>query len=200
MDYPFNQVAALDDPPAQSDAPPVVDPSLARFTQWVYTFMGVPQTALPPDSPFLQMAYDESINLVYRGLKLVPNYSNPPPYIDSRVDPPVSVQRPKSPSIYAICVYNLGGHILATIAMDDPDATPPTDPPTFWADLRAKLKMNEASLGLVTSASDQGTSAGQQIPSQIADMTLMGLDLMKTPWGRRYMQIAGQWGTLWGIS
>ena len=32
MDYPFNQVAALDDPPAQSDAPPVVDPSIQRFT------------------------------------------------------------------------------------------------------------------------------------------------------------------------
>ena len=60
--------------------------------------------------------------------------------------------------------------------------------------------MNVLSYGMVTSASDQGTSAGQQIPDQIANLTLMGLDMMKTPWGRMYLMIAGQWGTLWGIS
>ena len=36
-------------------------------------------------------------------------------------------------SIYAICVYNLGGHVLCEIAADDPNLPPPFN--TFWADL-----------------------------------------------------------------
>jgi hypothetical protein len=161
---------------------PIQDPTLAGFTAWVYAVMGVPQSVLPPDSIYLQLAYDTSVNLVYTGLKCVPNTSQ---------------GTPQSPSIYSICVYNLGGHILCSIAQDDPNADPPS---TFWADLRDKLNMNVLSYGMVTSASDQGTSAGQQIPDQIANLTLMGLDMMKTPWGRMYVMIAGQWGTLWGIS
>ena len=147
--------------------------------------MGVPEGALPPDSIYLQLSYDTALNLVYTGLTQVLNLSR---------------ASPQSPSIYSLCVYNLGGHILCTIAQDDPNAMPPQDPPTFWADLREKLQMNVMSYGIVNSASDQGTSASQQIPSQIADMTLLGLDMLKTPWGRFYMMIAGQWGTLWGIS
>jgi hypothetical protein len=169
------------------------DPTVEGFTNWVYAVMGAPQSVLPVDSPYLQMAYDEALNLTYAGLQAVPNLSVLPP-------PPAAPPN-QSPSIYAIALYNLGGHILVTIATDDPDAAPPPDnAATFWADLREKLGMNVMSYGFVSSASDQGTSASQQIPSQIADMTLMGLDLLKTPWGRRYMQIVGQWGTLWGIS
>lgn len=164
------------------DPTPLPDPTLAGFTTWVYKVMGVPQAVLPPNSVYIKLAYDTSVNLVYYGLKGVPNTSQP---------------TPQSPSIYALAVYNLGGHILCTIAQDDPLADPPS---TFWADLRDKLQMNVLSYGMVTSASDQGTSAGQQIPDQIANLTLMGLDMMKTPWGRMYLMIAGQWGTLWGIS
>ena len=177
-----NWLDLRDDPPPP---PTIVHPSIEGFTAWVFRVMGVPTGALAPDTPYLQLAYDEALNVAYVGLAWVPNWS---------------IANPKSPSIYAIAVYNLGGHILASIAVDDPDAVPPTTPPTFWADLRDKLQMNSLSIGFVTSASDQGTSAGQQIPNAIADMTLMGLDLMKTPWGRRYMTIAGQWGNLWGIS
>ena len=180
--------------------PAATDPTLEGFVVWVYAVMGVPATALPSDSIYLQLAYDESVNITYGGLKLVPNMSPQAPFTDNTTDPPTVTQRPRSPSIYSIAVYNLGGHLLATTAADDPNADPPQVPPTFWADLREKLNMNSMSLGLVTSASDQGTSAGQQIPNQIANLTLMGLDMLRTPWGRRYMQIVGQWGTLWGLS
>jgi hypothetical protein len=169
------------------------DPTVEGFTNWVAMVMGVPESVLPPGSPYLQLAYDEALNLTYGGLEAVRNLSKLPP---APAPPPN-----QSPSVYAIAVYNLGGHILVTIAMDDPEAAPPPpNAPTFWSDLRNTLNMNVMSYGFVSSASDQGTSASQQIPSQIADMTLMGLDLLKTPWGRRYMQIVGQWGTLWGIS
>jgi hypothetical protein len=167
------------------------DPTLEGFTNWVYGVMGVPQSVLPTNSIYLQWAYDEATNLTYTGLDAVPNTAPPDPVTGF----------PRSPSIYAIAIYNLGGHVLVTIAGDDPAAVaPPDNAPTFWSDLRTTLNMNVMSLGLITSASDQGTSAGQQIPSQIADLTLMGLDLLKTPWGRRYLQIVGQWGTLWGLS
>jgi hypothetical protein len=176
------------------------DPTLAGFTNWVTLVMGVPESVLPVDSPYLQLAYDEALNLTYTGLQQVPNLAARPVYPAHPIAP-TPPARVGAPSIYAIAVYNLGGHILVTIAMDDPEAQPPPpNAPTFWADLRNSLNMNVLSYGFVSSASDQGTSASQQIPNQIADMTLMGLDLLKTPWGRRYMQIVGQWGTLWGIS
>jgi hypothetical protein len=44
MDYPFNQLVALD-PPDPPDPPAAIDPSIERFTQWVYTVMGVRATA-----------------------------------------------------------------------------------------------------------------------------------------------------------
>ena len=193
----------------------IEEPSLPGFALWVYSVMGVPREVLPIDSIYLQLAFDESVNIAYVGLKLIKNRSpwrlatarpgdlppvvNPSPPLPT---PPAVLPPPrrlvKSPSIYAIAVYNLAGHILCGIAADDPTLPPPLD--TFWSDLRTKLGLNSFNYGLVTSASDQGTSAGQQIPSQIADMTMMGLGLLGTPWGRMYVMIAGQWGNIWGIS
>jgi hypothetical protein len=178
------------------------EPTLAGFTAWVYAFMGVPKSALPPDSPYLQLSYDTSVNVAYVGLKLVKNRSPPrtPPHPEQPIYPAPPGRRFQSPSIYALAVYNLGGHILCNTAMDDPDAVPPQVPPTFWADLRTKLNLNSFSLGLITSAADQGTSAGQMIPDMIQNMSLMNLWLLQTPWGRMYLMLAGQWGTIWGKS
>ena len=201
------------------------DPNYAGFVTWVHSVMGVPDKVMRDIAflePSLQMAYDTSINITYIGLRLVKNRSpyrflvkdlkppDPPgepaqPIVEPPhpahpivVVPPVA-RRYQTMSIYAICVYNLGGHVLCEIAADDPDLPPPFN--TFWADLRQKLGLNSFNFGIVTSASDQGTSAGQQIPNQIMDMTMMGLSLMRTPWGRMYLMIAGQWGSPpWGIS
>lgn len=204
------------------------DPTLPGFIAWVYAFMGVPESVLAPDSAFLEMAYDTSINVVYDRLKLVPNrsrrrYRRPP---EPRPDPPhpahpivepphpahpivdvpvpgAPILGPSSPSIYALCVYNLGGHVLVNTAWDltDPPAQPPPDnAATYWADLRRKFSLNTMSLGIITSASDQGTSAGQQIPDMIKNMSLFNMWLLQTPWGRMYMMLAGQWGTIWDIS
>jgi len=38
------------------------------------------------------------------------------------------------------------------------------------------------------------------IPDAIKGMTLMDLQLAKSPWGRKYLMIAGQWGSIWGIT
>lgn len=183
--------------------PPVSEePTLAGFTAWVYTFMGVPKSALPPDSPYLQLAFDESVNIAYVGLKLVKNRSPPrtPPHAEHPSYPTPSARRFQSPSVYAIAVYNLAGHFLVNMANDDPDAEPPQEPPNFWAALRSTLNLNSFNIGIINSASDQGTSAGQMIPDMVQKMSLFNLWLMQTPWGRTYLMLAGQWGTVWGIS
>jgi hypothetical protein len=156
---------------------PPGDPTFAGFQWFVANMMGVP-TAEIPDVTVLQACYDESLNLAYWGLETVPS-------------------QPTTPSIYAFAVYNLAAHIMVEMAWDDPNVQPPS---TYWTDLRNKLGLNSFSFGLVNSAADQGTSESSYIPDQIKGMTLMDLQLAKTPWGRKYLMFAGQWGAIWGIT
>lgn len=140
---------------------------------WVPSIMGVPAGAMP-GSPTLQWAYDTALNLALNELACVPS-------------------QPTSPSVYADAVYNLGGHTLVGIAQD-------TAPSTFWADLKKQLNFNGFVPGLITSSSDQGTSSSLTIPDQLKGMTLFDLQLAKTPWGSRYIELAGEWGAIWGVS
>jgi hypothetical protein len=161
-------------------APPWVippgDPTFAGFQAWVAAVMGVPTGAMP-DVTTLQVAYDEAVNLAYTGLQGVPSQST-------------------SLSVYAQAVYNLGGAILVEIAQDDPNG----QFPTFWSDLRTKLGINSFAPGLINQAHDQGTGDGYYILPQLAGLTLLGLQLIKSPWGRNYLMFAGQWGPLWGLT
>ena len=156
---------------------PPGDPTFAGFQWFVANMMGVPATEIP-DVSVLQACYDQAVNLAYWGLQCVPS-------------------QPTSPSIYAYAVYNLGADFLVETAWDDPNAQPPS---TYWTDLRTKLGLNSSSYGIINSAADQGTSESSYIPDQIKGMTLMDLQLAKTPWGRKYLMYAGQWGAIWGIT
>jgi hypothetical protein len=154
---------------------PAGDPTFAGFQWFVATIMGVPSGSMPPND-WLQIAYDEAINLTYYALASVPS-------------------QPTTPSIYAFAVYNLGCAFLLEYAQDDP-----TTGDTFWSTLRNKLGIDSFLSGLITSAADQGTAESTYIPEQIKGMTLMDLQLAKSPWGRKYLMIAGQWGSIWGIT
>jgi hypothetical protein len=173
----MSDVAVIVDPTA---VPPVGlpagGPTFAGFQWFVTNIMAVPSGSMPP-SDWLQVAYDEAVNLTYWALDTVPS-------------------QPTTPSIYAFAVYNLGCALLLEFAQDDP-ANPTV---TFWADLRKSLGVNSMSWGMITSASDQGTAESMYIPDQIKGMTLMDLQLAKSPWGRKYLMIAGQWGSIWGIT
>jgi hypothetical protein len=135
--------------------------------------MGVPLSAMPGDIT-LQMAFDEAINLAYLGLQGVPSQST-------------------TMSIYAQAVYNLGGAILVEWAVDNPNST-------YWQDLRNKLGIYNFVGGITNQAHDQGTGEGMYVLPQFAGLTLFGLQLLKTPWGRAYLMFAGQWGPLWGLT
>jgi hypothetical protein len=135
--------------------------------------MGVPLTAMPGDVT-LQMAFDEAINLAYLGLKSVPSQST-------------------TMSIYAQAVYNLGGAILVEWAVDNPNST-------YWQDLRNRLGIYNFVGGITNQAHDQGTGEGMYVLPQFAGLTMWGLQLLKTPWGRAYLMFAGQWGPIWGLT
>jgi hypothetical protein len=135
--------------------------------------MGVPPSEMP-DTVTLQMAYDEALNLALDDLATIP-------------------YQPGSPSLYALAVYNLGGAILVDIVQDVP-------PSTFWSDLRTKFNVTMFSFSIVTGAGDQGTSKSGVVPDFVQRMGPMDFWLMQTPWGRMYMQIAGAWGAIWGLS
>ena len=165
----------------QTSVPPVGlpagDPTFAGFQWFVQTIMGVPGASMPSND-WLQVAYDEALNLTYWALDTVPS-------------------QPTTPSIYAFAVYNLGCALLLEFAQDDVTTQPPQ---TFWTNLRSSLGLNSMNFGMITSASDQGTAESMYIPDAIKGMTLMDLQLAKSPWGRKYLMIAGQWGSIWGIT
>jgi hypothetical protein len=135
--------------------------------------MGVPAADMP-DTATLQMSFDESMNIALDDLATIP-------------------YQPSTPSLYALAVYNLGAAILVDVAQDNPNST-------YWQDLRQKFNTSNYAWGITSSASDQGTSTSMMMPGFINNLMPMDLWMMATPWGRMYMQIAGAWGAIWGIS
>ena len=91
------------------------------------------------------------------------------------------------PILYVLAVYNLGMHHLLLIAQDQPTYT-------FFTDARSNFNMLSFSAGVVSSAADQGTSASLYNPQWMQDLTLQSLGLLKTPWGRAYLEYAQMYG------
>lgn len=99
-----------------------------------------------------------------------------------------------SPPLYVWAVYNLAAALLFNFALDTP-------PSTFFADARTKFNINGFVAGVISSASDNGTSAGTVVPASLSQLTIADLQLLKTPWGREYLSIAQKWGPdLFGLS
>jgi len=70
------------------------------------------------------------------------------------------------------------------------------------AALRAMSKIDSMTAGLVQSASDVSTSAAIFIPDFFKNLSLYEMGLIKTPWGRRYLEIASRFKAIamWGVS
>jgi hypothetical protein len=150
------------------------DPTYNGFVWFVEYVMAVPSNDMPSAAQ-LQWAYNQAVNLAYSNLAGVPS-------------------QPGTPSIYTMAVYNLGAAFLVEFATDTP-------PSTYWSDLRTQLGINSFVPGLINSAHDQGTGEGMAIPPNILNgLSLLDMQLLKSPWGQAYLQIAGQWGPIWDIS
>jgi hypothetical protein len=98
-----------------------------------------------------------------------------------------------STNLYVEAVYNLAADNLVNYAQDQPGRT-------YFADLRASLKINNFAAGVVQAASDQGTSDSLAVPDALKNLTLANLQSLKTPWGRAYLAMAQTYGTMWGVA
>lgn len=94
---------------------------------------------------------------------------------------------------YTIAVYNLGTDRVINFA---PDQTGQT----YFQDLRKQFNLLKFQGGVITNASDEGTSAGIQVIDALKNITLADLQYLKSPYGREYMGIAQMYGTIWGLT
>lgn len=145
-------------------------PTITGFKSFIRDIMGIPALSLPDDAPVICYAFEVSFNTVL-------------PQICAA-----------SPLIYNTAVYNLAGDILINVAPDTA-ATP-----DFFKGLRVQFKVGQFASGVVTNASDEGTSAGVEVIEGLKNLTLDQLENLKTPYGRTYLGIAMKFGTAWGIT
>lgn len=93
------------------------------------------------------------------------------------------------PNLYAVAVYNLAASFLVNYGTE-----------SVFSGLRESLKLNNLHVGVISSASDESTSAQRLVPDFFKDLSLADLQMLQDPWGRRYLMIAQQFGSLWGLS
>jgi len=176
-----------------------MQPSLAGFIDFIFNRMQVPTTALSNIDPLINEIYNYALQTANFKLLFIPQPPFPSPF-----PLPAAPSINPYPSLYAIAVYNLGGDALVNAALDASGAPTiaGTNPPVkFWAYTRSLYKIDNFLAGVVQSTSDNGSSTSLAIPEMMQQLNLMDLQTLKTPWGRRYMQIAQQMGpTDWGIS
>ncbi|ABP59719.1 hypothetical protein [Enterobacter sp. 638] len=93
------------------------------------------------------------------------------------------------PNMYGIAVYNLGASFLVNYGTE-----------SVFSDLRKTLGLNNFKAGVITGAGDNATSAQRLVPDFFKELSLADLQMLQDPWGRRYLMIAQQFGSLWGLS
>ena len=99
-----------------------------------------------------------------------------------------------SGSIYTLAVYNFGVDRLLNFALDEPGQS-------YFKDTRQALGLNLFNAGLVNASSDQGTSQSLEIIEAAKRLTITDLAMMKTPYGRVYLDFAQSYGpTIWGLT
>lgn len=97
-------------------------------------------------------------------------------------------------TIYTLAVYNFAADRLLHFALDVPGQS-------YFKDTRATLGLNNFLAGLINASSDQGTSQSLEIIDAAKRMTITDLGMMKTPYGRVYLDFAQSYGpTIWGLT
>lgn len=168
-------------------------PTLAGFTNFVYTVMGVPEKYLPTEGDYAPAA-QLAIAWAYEAALLIVNQQF------NCISPPV----------YTMMVFNLAGNNLINWA---PDVA--SNPPTFYrtaeecggsvgigyfAFLRQDMDLNGFVPGVISASYDQGTGESLVVPDALKGLTIADLQTLKTPWGRTYMGFAQQFGDAWGLT
>ncbi len=98
-----------------------------------------------------------------------------------------------SPALYTLAVYNLAGDNLINYAPDQ-------EGQDYFTKAREKWNVLGFVSGVIQSSNDEGTGNSMVVMEAAKNFTLMDLQNLKTPWGRQYLAIAQQAGTLWGLT
>ncbi len=150
-------------------------PTLAGFNTFVYNVMSIDPLILPTNAPIIGYAYNVALGI-----------ANP-------LLAAAGCPAPGQWSFYAMAVYNLGGSNLINYAQDQLGRT-------WFADQRTLYGVTKFAPGVVSSTSDQSTATSLLNQDFMKTMTLRDLRTIKDPWGRQYMEIAQDFGPLWGLT
>ncbi len=93
------------------------------------------------------------------------------------------------PNLYTVAVYNLGASFLVNYGTE-----------SVFPEFRKLYGLNDFTAGVITGASDNATSSQRLVPDFFKNLSLADLQMLKDPYGRRYLMIAEQFGSLWGLS
>lgn len=145
-------------------------PTFEGFLAFVRGVMGVPESAIANDSPTLKCCYSAALEIVNVGMGLC-----------------------QLPTIHTATVYNAAASILLNYGNDIP-------PNTYFADMRKVLGLGKLITGLMSSASDQGTSGAIVIGDALSNLTLADLQMMQDPYGRQVVAVLMEMGPLWGYT
>lgn len=151
-------------------------PNLADYLLFIRQGLGIGPAYLPDDSMWIQATFDMSLGMVNLGLAAL------------------TMPGVTGSTIYTLACYNFGADRLLNFALDMPGQS-------YFKDMRASLGLNAFSAGLVNASSDQGTSQSLEIIEAAKRMTITDLQMMRTPYGRAYLDFAQSWGsTPWGLT
>lgn len=155
-------------------------PTAAGFLYFLRNVVGITVAVLPDNSPVIAMAYAVAVENVNLAIAQA------------------------SPLSYMLAVYNLGASGVINYAPDVPNAPPYKNYEDkalpYFEYFRALWKINDFVTGVVQSSGDNGTSVSLQLQEAFSSMTLEDLQNLKDPYGRKYLSIAQQFGTLWGLT
>jgi hypothetical protein len=165
-------------------------PTEAGFLSFIRTVMGISTSVLPDNSPVIPMAYQVALAIVISPMGLCCYCPNPT----------IPANASGLSLMYTLAVYNLGGDNLLNYAQDLPDAPIYMDERPYFAYWRWKWNLYDFISGVVQSSSDVSTSQSLVVQKAAEEFTLMDLQNLKTPWGRRYLAIVQNFGAIWGIT
>lgn len=144
------------------------------FTDFITNVAGFPADSFPSTSTLILTAQRWGMGMV--------------PYQFQLVCP--------APDIYQLAVCCAGASFIINWAPDAPDAANPT----YFADLRKKYGIQSSQIGLLTSASDNGTGDSFQLPDWAKEASMQDLQWLRDPFGRQLLGMLQQFGSLWGLS
>jgi hypothetical protein len=153
--------------------------TLAGYQYFLTNYVQIPVYALPLSSPVIQMTLNVALRIVDTDLIVAGSAWCPP--------------SPPDTTLYDLAVYNLATDFLINYATDQPGQT-------YFADLRQNFGIFNFIPGVISASHDETTGETLLNPDFMKNFTLSDLQRLKTPYGLRYLQLAQDLGTIWGLS